>query len=272
MAPLQVFVDGVGVYGPGLNGWSQSKNVLNGSDVYLPGPLQLPQIDSLPSAERRRLGLVIKLALASAADATRAGHWPPSQLTSVFASSTGDGDNCHQMLEGLASAQRAISPTRFHNSVHNAPAGYWSIASGSQCPSTSLSAHDATFAAGLLEAVSQVCCQQQPCLLVAYDAPYPQPLHAARPVAAAFGVALLLAPARGAGSLAALTLHHQQVLPAATGQDLFADATLESLQWQAPAARALPLLAALARTGQAAAKSVLIDFLPGQQLCIGVGA
>mgnify|MGYP002075717815 CR=1 FL=1 len=34
----------------------------------------------------------------------------------------------------FASDDRLISPTRFHNSVHNAPSGYWSIAARSTRP------------------------------------------------------------------------------------------------------------------------------------------
>ena len=43
-----------------------------------------------------------------------------------------------------------ISPTQFHNSVHNAAAGYWHIAAGSAAPSLSVGGHDGAFAAGLL--------------------------------------------------------------------------------------------------------------------------
>ena len=49
-----------------------------------------------------------------------------------------------------------ISPTRFHNSVHNAAAGYWTIGAGCMQATTALSAYDATFAEGLLEALAQL--------------------------------------------------------------------------------------------------------------------
>ena len=90
------------------------------------------------------------------------------------------------------SSERLISPTRFHNSVHNAAAGYWSIAYGCTEASTSLCAGDASFGAGLLEALAQLAAVAPAVLLLAYDADYPPPLHAKRPIADAFGVALLL--------------------------------------------------------------------------------
>jgi hypothetical protein len=53
-------------------------------------------------------------------------------------------------------AEKMVSPTLFHNSVHNTPAGYFSIATGIQTASVSLSAGDNTFSAGLIEALTQV--------------------------------------------------------------------------------------------------------------------
>ena len=72
-----------------------------------------------------------------------------AQLATVFSSTAGDCDNSHVILETLASADRALSPTRFANSVHNAAAGYWSIATGAKAESTVLCAFDASFGAGL---------------------------------------------------------------------------------------------------------------------------
>ena len=82
----------------------------------------------------------------------------------------------------LATDGREVSPTRFHNSVHNAPSGYWAVATGSREPSTSLCAYDASFAAGLLEAAAQATVDDRPVTLVAYDLPYPEPLQRARPI------------------------------------------------------------------------------------------
>ncbi len=99
-------------------------------------------------------------------------------------------------------ASREMSPTRFSNSVHNAAAGYWSIATGAKRESNVLCAFDASFCAGLLEALAQVVVEGEPVLLVAYDTEYPEPLHAKRPVPDAFGAALVLTPHRERGSLA----------------------------------------------------------------------
>jgi predicted hotdog family 3-hydroxylacyl-ACP dehydratase len=102
----------------------------------------------------------------------------PAELASVFSSSGGDGDNCHELCQALTLDGREISPTRFANSVHNIAAGYWSIGTGAMTKSNVLCAFDASFGAGLLEAMTQVAVDQEALLLVSYDTAYPLPLHA----------------------------------------------------------------------------------------------
>ena len=81
--------------------------------------------------------------------------------------------------------------------MHNAAAGYWSIATGSMAESNVLCAFDASFTAGLLEALTQVAVDEIPVLLVALPTRCPQPLHARqRPIPDAFGIALLLDAAK----------------------------------------------------------------------------
>src|SRR5690606_42059827 len=59
------------------------------------------------------------------------------------------------MAATLASDPRSISRTRFHNSVHNAAAGYWTIGAGCTAAATAVSAGPASFAQGLLEALDR---------------------------------------------------------------------------------------------------------------------
>jgi hypothetical protein len=73
------------------------------------------------------------------------------------------------MCGTLARAPTTLSPTRFHNSVHNAAAGYWTIATGCREPYCAVGAGDYSFAAGLFAAAVQVCADQTDVLLVAYD-------------------------------------------------------------------------------------------------------
>jgi hypothetical protein len=265
---LAARIEGVGLLGPGLAEWAQARAILAGGAPYAPAATIVPSPDALPAVERRRAGRSVRVALAAglaaAADARRA----PRELATIFASSTGDGEILHAICETLASEDREISPTRFHNSVHNAPAGYWGIATGAMLPSDTLGAFDASFGAGLLEALGRVAAQPSvPVLLIAYDAPYPEPLHAVRPVPDAFGVGLVMSGLdaerpTGAGPGISLAM---ETTPAAPTR--LADARLEALRGAIPAARALPLLALLAADGPGGA---VIEYLEGLSLCVEV--
>lgn len=262
MNALQIHIDGIGLFGPGLSGWAEAGEVLTGRRTLDLATTVLPPADTLPPAERRRVGVPIKLALAIGLEAARNAGADPAQLATVFSSTGGDCDNCHAILETLASSDRAVSPTRFHNSVHNAPSGYWSIATGCMAPSTSLCAFDATFAAGLLEAATQAHASGKPCLLIAYDTAYPEPLYALRPIPYALGVAMVLNPVRTEASSATLTLVLSSL--AASGMQ---DTNFETLRTSIPAARSLPLMQLLAGDTDG---TVVIEYLDALNLSIGV--
>jgi Beta-ketoacyl synthase, N-terminal domain len=222
--------------------------VLAGTTAYAPAATELAASALLPAAERRRTGVPVKLALAIAQEACGHAGREPATIASVFTSSSGDGETVHHIFEALSQPEREVSPTRFHNSVHNAAAGYWSIAAQSREPSTSLCCYDASFAAGLLDATVQAKVEQIPVVLIAYDQPYPEPLHSKRPLPGVFGVALVLAPL-----VTSRTLAHLDVSYATGAREptRMSQPELEKLRSGIPAARSLPLLAAFARNDAA---------------------
>lgn len=259
LGALDAWVDGIGFIAPGMPDWSAAAAVLSGRQPWATAPSVLSAPTLLPAAERRRASRVIRLALALGQEAVAQAGADAATLATVFSASGADGHNCHALCEQLASDDRQISPTRFHNSVHNAAAGYWGIATQSMAPCQVICGFDGSFGAGLLDALSQVVLDQVPVLLVVYDSEYPEPLHAKRPIADAAGVALLLSPRRSDRSLAQLS-----VTPASTqAVTRMPDAAMEGLRSEFPALRPLPVLQALAR-GEPA--QVVIDYLPGQAI------
>ena len=262
MTPLRACIDGIGLLGPGLNGWPGSQAILSGQQPYWPQKTVLPAPELLPPAERRRSGAIVKLTLATGIEAITAAGLDAARLPSVFSASGGDGDNCHAICAMLASDDRQISPTRFHNSVHNAAAGYWSIATRAMTASSVLCAFDASFGAGLLEALAQVVADNTPVVLLACDTVYPEPLQSARPLSDALGIALVLAPQPGPKTLATLRVSLTEA-----GAEHFADAALETLRTAIPAARGLPLLRAIAlRQNQ----HVVLDYLDNARLAVEI--
>lgn len=246
MKPL--YVESVGLAGPGLENWAAAAPVLAGAAPYAPAELAPYSPALLPPNERRRATPAIRIAFRTSEDALSRTTLPASGLATVFTSSEGDTEVVHRINHALAQPARTISPTDFHNSVHNAAAGYWSIAVGSTLPSTSLAAFDASFAAGLTEAAAQALGDDLDVLLTAYDMRMPQPLAAKRPIDEPFAVALVLTPRRTERSLASLALAETQEPVTTLG-----DAGLERLRRANPAARALPLLQLLARRESGAA-------------------
>ena len=262
--PPSAWLHGIGLLGPGLPDWPHCAAVLAGDAAWTPQKTVLTAPMLLPPAERRRAVRVVKLALTVGLEAVTTAGVDAMQLVTVFSSSGGDGINCHQICETLASDDRQISPTRFHNSVHNAAAGYWSIATGATAPAAVLCAYDGSFAAGLLEALVHVTVEGTPCLLIAYDADYPDPLHAVRPIPDAFGVALLLGPAPGEAPLGRLAAQLS-----AGNADTLADPVLDALRQAIPAARSLPLLAAIA---QRKSGHIVLDYLDHARVAVDFSA
>ena len=249
----RAWVDSIAVLGPGLPDWATARSVLRGEQPWQPAAATISLPPILPPAERRRTSLAVRVALAVGHQAVASSTFDGSGLASVFSSSGGDGTTCHLICEALAQDDRRVSPTQFHNSVHNAPAGYWGIAMHATPGSTSLCGYDGSLACGLVEALAQVTVSNRPVVLVAYDAPYPEPLRSCRPIPDAFGVALVLAPerTRDRGIELALTID-------AGEPSTMNDPALEDLRRSIPTAQALPLLAQLARES---AGTVMLPYL-----------
>jgi hypothetical protein len=247
MSRLLADILGVSPWGPGLEGWAASEAVLAGRVPYMPRESAPPAPALLPPNERRRTGPVVRLALHVAGEAVAASGLDAASLRCVFGSANGDGPVVGSILDALTQAapdrERIVSPTQFHNSVHNATAGYWSIATHNPLPATCLGCHDSTWGAALLMAMLEVDAGA-PVLLCVYDHPMPAPYARLRPVSAPFGLGLVLAPPSGRG-LARLAVRHATTPP--EGEAAPREPGLAALAAGNPAAQSLRLLEMLAR-------------------------
>jgi len=261
---IELFIESIGFIAPGLLGWPQASATLRGESSYLwqDVPANAPAI--LPAAERRRCIASARLALNAAHEALQtAQDGPNRQFACVFASSDGDSQVVAQIMDSLAQPTPDVSPTRFANSVHNASAGYWSIATGMKLGSTCLSAYDESFAAGLLEAAAQVAEEGTDSLYTASDARFHEPFYTLRPIAIDCAVTLLMTRERSEHSLACLHIALTEPRPASAQAHWLPPVFASN-----PAARSLPLLAALATPG---GQVVHLDYL-GQTLVVEVSA
>ena len=234
------YIKSVGIAAPGLAGWAASLDILRGATPYA-ALAETPYAPALlPPNERRRATASVRQAFRAAEDAVSVPGVDARELASVFASSDADMAVLHRICAALAQPTRAISPTDFHNSVHNAASGYWSIAVQSTALTTTLSAFDASFAVGLLEAAALVDARRD-VLLVAYDAAAPEPLLAKRPLALAAGVAVVLGANAGAAALGRIAISASDA-----DESRCVTPALEELRLANPALRALPLFELLA--------------------------
>jgi hypothetical protein len=196
------YVNGVSFWAPRLPGWQIAAPVLRGEAA---APLQSaprPAPTLLGPTERRRAPDTVAIALEVAGRACESAGADPKELPSVFASTYGDLVISDYMSETLARTPTLISPIRFHNSVHNAAAGYWTIGTGCYEPYTALTAYDDTFGEGLLETLTQAVCSDRAVLLAAYDIEARGPLSAIVSSRGIVGAGLVVSPHAQASSLA----------------------------------------------------------------------
>lgn len=208
---LRVAIEGVSFWASRLPGWELARAVMRGEQSPPDAPSARPSPTLLAPTERRRAPDTVAVALEVAARACEAAGRKPSDLPSVFASTHGDVAISDYMCSTLAATPALISPIKFHNSVHNAAAGYWSIGTGSLAPYTAISAHEYTFGAGLIEAAAQVICEQRPVLYVAFDIEAKGALATMAASRGLLGGALVLAPVGQAQQHRSLILSTESV-------------------------------------------------------------
>jgi hypothetical protein len=110
----------------------------------------------------------------------------------VFSSAMGDMQITDYLCRVLVAPPRLVSPTRFHNSVHNATTGYWSITRNSHAPTSAISALSYSASMAFLEAAVQATEEDLPVLMVSQEMAAPAALGAICPSVNPISLALLL--------------------------------------------------------------------------------
>ncbi|KAA9131402.1 beta-ketoacyl synthase chain length factor [Marinihelvus fidelis] len=195
---MKARIAGIGAWGPGFNSADTLMAIIDsgepavGSDE---AAATRPAATVIPPRERRRAPLSVKLAVEAAGQACTAAEVEPAEAACVFVSALGDLDITDYMCRTLASDTPQLSPTKFHNSVHNAPVGYWSISTGNHHAGNAVAAGpDYSLAASLMEAFIQCEVEQRPVLWVTQDIAAPAAYQPLWPVDHACAFALLLLP------------------------------------------------------------------------------
>jgi len=159
----------------------------------------VPASALLPPALRRRAGLLSRIVAEAVGQAASEGGADLRHTPIVYGSAYGETSAAVEMMGAFGEGEGLPSPITFHNSVHNAPAGYLSIATGCHAFSPSIAAGPETTAMALIEAACLLHHRGGDVIVALGDEPVPRPLgdtDAYPPGAVAFH--LRVAPGRGA--------------------------------------------------------------------------
>jgi len=189
---MTVYLKAVSIIALGIDNWEMAKDIFSNKTNYAHVKVGKKLPTMLSANESRRCSRTIQLALNSVLQLTEKTPFNSEDTNYVFTSCNGDLSVFHHISTALSQQGRPVSPTKFHNSVHNAPAGYASIGLKSKSPSTSICAYKDSFSAGLLEAFVQCITDNTQCLLCGYDEIPPEPLLSLFPIDDDFAYSLLL--------------------------------------------------------------------------------
>ena len=196
---MNICIKGAGIWARGLTSFAEFAQAMQSDfQAIEKAEFENPKPTAIPAKERRRSGLIINLAVEVAHQACEQAQVDKSTLASIFVSAVGDTIITDYMCNKLNQTDKLLSPTKFHNSVHNAPSGYWTISAENRSPSSFIGGFLQSFGAGLLEAASQAHASQEPVLLVAYDIANNPPFHDVCKIAETIGAAFVIEPSDSA--------------------------------------------------------------------------
>jgi len=190
---LHCEVLGIGAWGPGFCCWRDLSTLLLSTEAF-DLTTSKPAPDIIPANERRRAPLLVKMAVETSQQAINQSTYKPTQVACVFGSGIGDTDVTDYLCKTLLTEDKLLSPTRFHNSVHNTSAGYWTISTDCMQAANSIAAYQHTAGMALLESLCQTQQQQIPVLLTIYDMEVRMLFTEIFPSEHNFSVSLLIAP------------------------------------------------------------------------------
>ena len=188
-------VKAVGAWGQNYTNWAELSELLTTGST-AENTTTSPKPEIIPANERRRAPLPVKLAVESSWQATQTAGIDPKELACVFVSGLGDTQLTDYMCKTLAGENMQLSPTKFHNSVHNAAAGYWTISTGCMKAANSVAGFNESVSLALFEAFCQCIQENVPVLITFYDSPVSEILKPLLKNEQSFSAAIIIEPSR----------------------------------------------------------------------------
>ena len=192
-AELKCNIAAIGAWGKDFTNWQELQELLT-TGTTKENTSVGPKPEVIPANERRRAPLPVRLAVESSWQACEASDYDAKNLACVFVSGLGDTQLTDYMCKVLAGDNMQLSPTKFHNSVHNAAAGYWTISTGCMKAANSVAGFNESVSLTLLEAITQCVNENIPVLMTFYDAPASDVLLPLLKNKQAFSVSIIIEP------------------------------------------------------------------------------
>lgn len=196
---LRLCLRGWAAWAPGVTDEAAWRAWSRAPDARALGRDGQPDVGFVPALLRRRCTrltrMMLHVAFAACPEPERAS------ARTVFASRHGGINDALPLIEQVARGE-PLSPMRFSHSVHNAPAGLFSIAAGNRAASSAVAGMEDTLAAGLAEAAGLLERARDGApsvLLVAADEPLPALVAPFGDEPGAWAAAFWLAPAAARG-------------------------------------------------------------------------
>jgi hypothetical protein len=191
------YVRGLGFWTPGFaspEAWRRGE----------PAPsVDAPEVSLLSGPLRRRATGLTRIAVEVFHQATLAAGCDTATVPIVWATSHGEHATAIKILGMMHSGEGKLSPTHFHNSVHNTAGGYASIATGNAAPSTTLTGGAELVASAFLEAICHLESAAKDVVVVLADEPLLPPFEQ-RDATSALALAFCLS-SRSEGASAVLS-------------------------------------------------------------------
>ncbi len=134
-----------------------------------------PAAELLHPRLRRRTSALTRASVTALSAAAGQGGASLDALRFVLVSSFGEIETTVELLAQLADPQGPVSPTKFHNSVHNTATGYMSIASGNHQEATALAGGPHNLEIAALELLSGLAVDGGDAVLLAGEELLPAP-------------------------------------------------------------------------------------------------
>lgn len=189
------YVTGVGLWTPGhasAESWCRGE---------FDPSVEAPPVALLSGPLRRRATGLTRIAVEVFHQATSRAGCDRDTIPSVWATSNGEHTTAIKILGMMRRGEGKLSPTHFHNSVHNTAGGYASIALGNHSPSTTITGGVEVVASSFLEAACHLEAAAEDVVVVLADEPLQSPFDCSEGAALLALAFCLSSRSEGAGAV-----------------------------------------------------------------------